>query len=207
MSTSSRFDQFLRNIRITQGQYDDAITKIDGVAGKLHSHYYSTRYNGSTRLIIGSYGKGTQVRPPRDVDILFLMPYEEYVRYNSYSGNGQSQLLQDVKAVLQERYPTTEKIRGDGQVVVVPFTGGHTVELLPAWRTTDKQYLIPDTHGGGSWKVVDHTAEIANVHNSDSRSNGNTRNLIKMMKVWQAECSVPIKSLVLELRAVNFLAK
>ncbi len=186
---------------------DDAATKYNGVAGKLHSHYYSTAYDGSTALLIGSYGKGTQVYPPRDVDILFLMPYSQFQRYNSHSGNGQSQLLQDVKGVVQSRYTTTEKIRGDGQVVVVPFTNGHTVELLPAWKLDDGRYFIPNTHSGGSWKTVDHAAEIAYVHNSDVRSNGNTRNLIKMMKVWQEYCIVPITSLTLELRAANFLAK
>ncbi|MCA1605045.1 MAG: nucleotidyltransferase [Acidobacteria bacterium] len=134
------------------------------------------------------------------------MPWSQYARYNAYSGNGQSQLLQDVKAILQTRFSTTDKIRGDGQVVVVPFSGGHTIELLPAWKSQNGKYVIPNTHSGGSWKVVDHKAEIANVERSDGRSNGNTRNLIKMMKVWQAECNVPIKSLVLELRSVNFLS-
>ena len=206
MSTSSRFDRFLSNITLTADQRADAKRKYDGVAGKLHSHYYGTPYTGSTKLLIGSYGKRTRVNPPRDVDVLFLMPYADYARFDNYTGNGQSALLQEIRAVLQERYTTTEKIRGDGQVVVVPFKGGHTVEVLPAWRSKGKQYIIPDTHDGGSWKIVDHTAEFANVDESDKRSYGNTRNLIKMMKVWQAECSVPIKSLVLELRAVNFLA-
>lgn len=205
MGTSSPFDQFLSNIRLTAGDREDAKQKYDGVAGKLHSHYYSSTYTGSSKLLIGSYGKGTAVRPPRDVDILFLMPHEQYARFDSYSGNGQSALLQEIKSVLQERYPTTDKIRGDGQVVVVPFQNGHTVEVLPAWTSRNGKYIIPNTHDGGSWKVVDHNAEFANVGDSDKRSNGNTRNLIKMMKVWQAVCSVPIKSLVLELRAVNFL--
>jgi len=206
MGTAQRFKKFLSNISVTSQNLADAATKYNGVAGKLHSHYYATSYSGSTALRIGSYGKATQVRPPRDVDILFLMPYEQYERYNNYAGNGQSQLLQDVKAALQQRYSTTEKIRGDGQVVVVPFTGGHTVEVLPAWTTKSGKYLIPNTHDGGSWKVVDHSAEVENVASSDTRSDGNARALIKMMKVWQAECNVPIKSLVLELRSVNFLA-
>ncbi|ELP66234.1 SMODS domain-containing nucleotidyltransferase [Streptomyces turgidiscabies] len=206
MATGPRFDRFLDKIRVTTTDLNDANTKVAGVAGKLHSHYYGTAYDGSTKLLIGSYGKQTQVRPPRDVDILFLMPYSEYARYNSYIGNGQSALLQAVKAVLQQRYPTTDKIRGDGQVVVVPFSGGHTVEVLPAWSASNDKFLIPNTHDGGSWKTVDHFAEFANIEASDTASGGDTRNLIKMMKVWQAYCTVPIKSLVLELRAVNFLA-
>ena len=205
MPTGPRFDRFLSNIGVTATNLSDANTKVAGVAGKLHSNYYGTAYDGSTRILIGSYGKQTQVQPPRDVDILFLMPYGEFTRYNGYSGNGQSALLQAVKSVLQERYTTTDRIRGDGQVVVVPFSGGHTVEVLPGWRANGK-FLIPNTHDGGSWKLVDHNAEFAHIDSSDTASGGNTRNLIKIMKIWQAYCAVPIKSLVLELRAVNFLA-
>jgi hypothetical protein len=140
------------------------------------------------------------------VDILFLMPVDEYYRYDKYVGNGQSQLLQDVKAIIQERYSTTDKIRGDGQVVVVPFKGGHTVELLPAWQARNGKYIVPDTHDGGRWNLVDHAAEIDHVDESDELSSGKTRHLIQMMKMWQETCQVPIKSLALELRAVNFMA-
>ncbi|MFE2260944.1 SMODS domain-containing nucleotidyltransferase [Streptomyces griseosporeus] len=206
MGTESRFREFLRNIAVTESNIEDALRKTNGVAKKLHSHFYGDTYSNACRMIIGSYGKGTQVRPSRDIDVLFLMPYREFERYDSYAGNGQSALLQKVKNVIQERYPTTDKIRGDGQVVVVPFVGGHSVELLPAWRLDNNRFVIPDTHGGGSWKVVDHGAEIKNVADSDSLSGGDTRSLIRMMKTWQRHCNVPITSLVLELRAVRFLA-
>lgn len=200
-----RFETFLTNISLTTANREDAKTKYDGVASKLHAYYYpTTAYNGSTKLLIGSYGKGTAVRPPRDVDVRFLMPSDQLKRYDDYLGNGQSQLLQDIKAILKQRYPQTD-IRGDGQVVVVPFANGHTVELLPAWHAPNGKYIIPDTHGGGSWKLADHAAELANVSDSDRRSLGKTRALIKIVKTWQAVCSVPIKSLVIELRAVNFL--
>ena len=204
MTTSDRFTTFLRNLTITSDQRDDAQTKYDGVAKKLHSHYFTSAFSGDTRKLIGSYGKGTEVRPPRDVDILFLLPSTVYERYKTRSGNAQSQLLQEVRNVLRERYPSTD-IRGDGQVAVIPFQNGHSVELLPGWRTTDKKFLVPNTHDGGHWQTVDHDAEIVLVENSDKRSKGNTRKLIKMLKAWQRECNVPIKSLVLELRSVNFL--
>lgn len=205
MSTESRFTRFLNNLEPTSQQYEDAKTKYDGVASKLHATYYpGTRFDGSTRKLIGAYGKGTAVRPPRDVDILFLMPATSYQTYNQRSGNKQSQLLQDVRAVLLEKYPSTE-IRGDGQVVVVPFQNGHSVEVVPAWRTSTGRFIVPNTHDGGSWLVVDQDAEIAQIDQSDKASAGNTRRLIKMLKAWQRECNVPIKTLVLELRAVNFL--
>lgn len=206
MSTDSRFTKFLANLAITPEQQKDAQTKYDNVAKKLHGHYYGTTFTNSTRKIIGSYGKGTAVRPPRDVDILFLLPKAEYDRWEKCSGNVQSQLLQDVKKTLLESYPSTD-IRGDGQVVVVRFQSGHSIEVLPGWFSDNDKFIVPNTHNGGNWQTVDHDAEIAKVDKSDKKSNGNTRNLIKMLKAWQHECNVPIKSLVLELRSINFLKK
>jgi hypothetical protein len=189
----------------TKAHYEDAATKSDGVAKALHEHYYGGPFSSNTKRLIGSYGKGTAVRPPRDVDILFLLPNEEYQRYKDYESNGPSQLLQDVKAILQARYTTTDKMRGDGHVVVIPFQGDHTVELLPAWKTVSGKYIVPDTHNGGSWALVDQTAELVNVDASNILTDGITRNLIRLLKAWQLECSVPIKSLALELHAVSVL--
>lgn len=205
MSVDKRFNTFLKNITLTQNQLEDAKTKYDGVCKKLHDYYYSnTPYTGSTKLLIGSYGKNTNIRPPRDVDVMFIMPYEKFEQYNSHEGNAQSQLLQDIRSILLEKYPDVN-IRGDGQVVVLPFEGGHNIELVPAWLLNNGKYYIPDTHEGGTWKTVDPKDEIKNIQDSDDRSNGNTRNLIRMIKAWQLECNVPIKSLAIELRAVNFL--
>jgi hypothetical protein len=72
------------------------------------------------RLLVGSWGKATRVRPPRDVDLLFTPPLDVFYQFDQRTGNKQSQLLQDVAEALRESYPQTV-IRGDGQVVVVGF--------------------------------------------------------------------------------------
>ncbi|MDA0246174.1 MAG: nucleotidyltransferase [Chloroflexi bacterium] len=156
-------------------------------------------------LLVGSYGKGTAIAPPSDIDILFQLPRAEFTRYDSYSSNGQSKLLQDVKAVLQKRYPRTN-IRADGQIISVPFTS-YKIEVLPVFKLTNGKYYYPDTHNGGSWKKTDPKSEMQFLSDSNQRSNGNTVKLIKMLKAWKNYCSVPISSLVLELRAVHFLNK
>lgn len=206
MSTvAERFNKFLSNIQLTSAQIQDAQTKYNGVCKKLHDHYYDFSYDGSTKLLVGSYGKNTAIAPPTDIDILFIMPYEEFDRYDSYSGNGQSQLLQDIKNILLEKYPDTY-MRGDGQVVMVNFVS-YNVEVIPGFLLKNGNYYIPDTHSGGSWKETSPKSEMENLTSSNKRSNGNTIKLIKMIKAWKYYCNVPIKSLVIELRAVNFLKK
>nr|WP_095972616.1 nucleotidyltransferase [Rhodococcus erythropolis] len=211
MSTSSRFEKFVSNISLTQIERDEATARSNAVAKKLHDHYYPTRaYTGDTKLLIGSHGKRTRVRPVRDVDMIFRIPPATFTRFNDYASNGQSALLQEIRSVLRTRFPSTN-VKGDGPIVLVDFANGHTVEVLPAWHYTNAaeeidRYWIPHTRDGGSWKLSSYAAEFRNVDDSDRASAGQTRRLIKMMKVWQQYCNVPVKSLCLELRAVRFLA-
>lgn len=202
-SVGSRFDKFLSEIQLTDTQIKDAQTKYDGVCGKLHSKYYTTTYNGSTKLLIGSYKKRTAISPTTDIDVIFVLPPIEYKRYDEYRGNGQSQLLQDIKYILLDRYPKT-KIRGDGPVVQVNFDS-YMVEVVPSFLLKNGNYRIPDTHDGGGWKETSPKTEMENITNSNKLTNDNTVKLIKMIKAWKYNCSVPIKSLIIELTVIDFL--
>lgn len=203
LSIGQQFTTFLSNIQLTENQIQDARTKYDGVCEKLHNNYYSTTYNGSTKLLVGSYGKNTAIAPPTDIDVIFVMPASEYERYNSHYGNGQSHLLQVIKNILLTKYPNTD-IRGDGQVVVVNFVS-YYVEVVPGFLLTGGKYYIPDTHNGGSWKLTAPKYEMENIQTSNKRTEGNTVRLIKMIKAWKSNCNVEIKSLVIELTVVDFL--
>lgn len=204
MSTGAKFRRFLSNIQLTKPQLEDAKTKHNGVRKTLHDAYYSTSYTGGTSILVGSYGKNTAVRPPSDIDILFVMPPDQYQRYDSYTGNGQSQLLQDAKKILLKTYSTTD-IKGDGQVVSVPFQS-FAVEVVPVYKTgLSGDYLTPDTHEGGKWKRTNPKAESKNISDSNTESKDNTVHLIKMLKVWKRNCNVEVKSLGIELMAIEFI--
>jgi hypothetical protein len=205
MTVSARFSALLENIKLTSAQVSDGETKHKNVRGCLNAHYYSSSSETANSRLIGSWGKSTRVRPPRDVDVLFELPVEVYNRYQQRTGNRQSQLLQEVRDVVRKRFSNTE-IKGDGPAVVIPFQS-FKVELVPAIKLTNGQYWICITKDGGSYKTFDPSAEIEHVKQSDDRSKGNTRALIRMAKIWQTYCSVPIKSFHLELLAVNFLAQ
>ena len=92
-----RFTQFLGNLAITQAQREDADTKQSGVRACLNRSYWGVSSGTANSLLIGSWGKQTQVRPPRDVDVTFLLPAEVYHRFQARSGNKQSQLLQEIR--------------------------------------------------------------------------------------------------------------
>jgi hypothetical protein len=199
-----RFTKLIENLAITEAQRIDGETKHAGVRACLNRHYWETSSNTHHSLLIGSWGKLTRVRPSRDVDILFLLPATVFHRYQVRSGNRQSQLLQEVKDVLRQTYSQTSMLRGDGQVVVIPFETT-PIEVAPGFRCDDGRIIVCDTRGDGSYQYSTAEAEAADLAASDSRWNGNTRALTRMMKQWQRERNVPLKSFQLERLAIEFL--
>lgn len=205
LAVSSRFTRFLANLALTADQQADGRTKHSGVRRVLNEHYWSLSNGSANSMLVGSWGKSTEVRPPRDIDVLFVLPRIVYDRFEqvSWLRNKQSELLQEVKRVLASSYGTTS-MRADGQVIVVGFTS-YAVEVVPAFEVQGGRFLICDTNGGGSYKTIDPNAEQFAVRSSDERTKGNTRHLIRMLKAWQRHCSVPLKSFCLELLAIQFL--
>lgn len=231
MSTSSRFSEFCENIKLTSAQYADAKTKYDNVCKTLHNYYYpSTFYNGSTKFLIGSYGKETAIRPPGDVDVIFKIPFHTYKRFSD-NKTGPKGLLEEVKSILKNTFTTTDKIRANGMVVEVAFST-FDIEVLPAFEWTIEdyrgQYQIPEMSSAsfaiskllypqygleptssalwGSWKRIDPKKEIEDLNTSNYIYAGNTKQLIKMMKMWLVNCNVPIKPVVIERIAIEFMS-
>lgn len=204
MTVGQRFETLLANLTLTTEQRNGGIGNHTGVRACLNSHYYGVSNGYANSMLVGSWAKSTEVRPPRDIDVLFVLPDSVYWRFQNRQGNKQSQLLQEVKAVLGTKYARTD-IRGDGPVVLIPFST-YSIELVPSFKTVAGNYSIPITANGGSYKSFDPEAEIKKVRDSDTSTNGNTRALVRMAKRWQEYCSVPIKSFWLELIAIDFLA-
>jgi hypothetical protein len=202
----SRFDAFAAALMVTDLQAKEAATKVSGIVECLNGEYWGISSDNEHRIIEGSWGKGTQTRPPRDVDVIFVLPYDVYTRFESRQGNKQSQLLQEVKETLALDYDTTE-MRADGQVVSVKFANGHGVEVVPAFLLQNGKYWICNTRDEGSYKEIDPLAEIQAVQTSDVNSTWTTREFVRMLKRWQWNCGVDgyLKSFQIELVVIDFL--
>jgi hypothetical protein len=201
---TSRFSTLLENLKITVDQTETGDARHCGVRATLNRHYWNSASETDNSILIGSWGKRTRVRPPRDIDIMFFLPWDVYQRFEQRTGNKQSQLLQEVRQVLGVTYSQTA-IRGDGQVVVIPFNS-MPVEVVPAFYVNNETVWICDTNDGGRYKVVAPFAELQNVETYDAAYNGNVRALVRMMKQWQRHCNASdLKSFQLELLAIDFL--
>lgn len=201
---TKRFSQFDKNLALTSSQQTDGLTKWTGVVSCLNRAYYGTSSTTENAFLIGSWAKETRIRPPRDVDLYFLLPATVYHRFENRTDNKQSALLQEVRGKLLQTNPYSD-VRGAGPVVLAAFQS-YNVEVVPAFSLLEKgTYWVCDTKNGGSYKITRPLHEIDNLNAAEERCNNNIRPLVRMLKAWQANCTVPIKSFVLELLAEEFL--
>lgn len=200
MSLSNKFETFCQELLIDN--LSEMKTTAGEIAKKLNKHYYQLDQDKASHLyIVGSVGRNTAVKGSSDLDIIFDLPDSVYKKYDAYESNGQSQLLQDVKAVLMERYPHT-KMRGDGQVVVIEFTK-YTVELVPGFKQNDDTFKYPDTHDGGSWKTTDPISEQEECDVCNSNSGGAYYDFCHMVRDWKNNLGFTFGGLLIDSLVYN----
>lgn len=202
LAVRQRFRQFHSDLNPTPGEVEDAFGKAFRVGQALERAYGGQATDNPPIFQVGSWGKGTQVRPSADIDIMAMFDRSIFERFHAYAKNGQSSLLQEIKEKLEPTYPQT-RMRSDGQVVQIDFNS-IMVELVPVLSVANGQFIMPDTNGGGSWKTVDPAAQIRHIDEADQAYNGNVRPISKMIKRWKHECNVDLKSFAIEILVVEF---
>lgn len=203
LNVSETFRQFCQNLRIPPDTVDTIRYRYKRITKQLNKDFWDSESDTEHSLYVGSYGRDTDILVS-DIDVLFRLPYEDYLRYNNHSGNGQSALLQDVRKSLQKTYSTTH-LRADGQVVVIRFDDGVCFEIVPCFRNTDDSFTYPDTNNGGSWKKTDPKPEIKAVKTQNDATNGNMKALCRMTRAWKDYWNVPMGGLLIDTLAYNFL--
>lgn len=202
MTIADDFREFCKAIQL---QDDDMRTSAGEIAKKLNKYYYDLDSEDKEHMIIvGSVGRNTAVKGSSDLDLLFNLPYDVYLKYNSYTNNGQSALLQDVKEILKERYPNTD-IRGDGQVVVIDFSK-YTVELVPGFSQVDATFKYPDTHDGGSWKTTDPLREQATCLEADVKSKCKFYDFCHILREWKNRQGIELGGLLIDTLVYNYFS-
>lgn len=202
MGLADWLSTFCSNIRVQDG--GTISNRYKAITRRLNTDYWSTTSDTSHSLYVGSYGRNSATQSFSDLDIIFQLPYSVYETYNAYRINGQSALLQAVKASIEKTYSTTN-IRADGQVIQVPFDDGITFEVVPAFINTDDSYTFPDANNGGRWRTTNPKPEIEAIRTRNNACNGNLIPLCRMMRAWKAKWDVPIGGLLVDTLAYQFI--
>lgn len=202
MALADWFGTFCTNLQIRDG--GTIATRYRNITRRLNADFWFNTSDTAHSVYVGSYGRNTAISEFSDVDMIFQLPNSDYVRYNSYSGNRQSALLQAVKSSIEKTYARTS-IRADGQVILVPFTDGVTFEVVPAFENENGSFTFPNANAGGSWQVTNPRPEIKAIRDRNAATNGNLVPLCRMMRDWKSKWSVSIGGLLIDTLAYQFI--
>lgn len=198
------FEQFCKNLRFS----DDALSTISYryhlITKRINLDYWGTSSDTTNSLYVGSYGRDTEIFTS-DIDMLVRLPYNTYKKFNNYSYNGQSALLQEVKKSIEKTYSVT-KLKADGQIISIPFSDGINFEVLPAFINDDGTYTFANSNNGGTWKVTDPKSEIEAIRTMNNACNSNLKRLCKMARAWRDKNNVNISGILLDILSYNFLS-
>lgn len=209
MSLSDEFKEFCEDeLPINDEEWERWANRLKGITKRLNRKYYSSEELNDEEtdngLIVGSVGRMTAVRNVSDFDYIFSLPSEVYRRFDSYEGNGQSALLQEIKNELLKRYPNT-KIKGDGQVVVIDYSDGGKIELVPVFKQSDGNFKHPDSRNGGSWKITKPKTEIEKCKSLNSTFNNHFSNLTRLLRRWKNHIGFSFKGLLIDTLISDFI--
>lgn len=198
MGVGEDFETLLGNLQIVR--QDTFSTRYGEITHALNKKFRDLDLKLNYRLQIGSYGRWTGIKGISDLDMIFIMPSG---KWDDYKDGGQSKLLQDAKAAISNRYPTTN-MKIDRCVVRAEYKDFH-VEVQPAFELSDGSFKYPDTYGDGSWKITKPRLEISEIKSKNLEKNKNLRRLCKMARAWKNKHGVAMGGLLIDTLAYNFM--
>lgn len=207
MTVDVNFKRFCNNIKIDKTNVQSIRWRTERITSVLNESFWDSKSEINHRFYGGSYGRDTDISGS-DIDLLFEIPSALYYRYNAYTSNGQSSLLQAVRASLKRDF-IVEEPRADGQIVKLEFYDDKVTcfEVVPCFIFIDGKFKYTDANNGGSWKITDPRREIKAIEMANNECNKNLKNLCRMTRSWRKKWNVPISGLLIDTLSYNFLTK
>ena len=146
VAVRQRFDQLNQNISLTFLQKVDGRTKLNGVLNCLNQSYYSLPSGEANSLLIGSWGKDLATRPPRDVDVYFVLPPQVYYRFQTRLGNIQSRYCRRCVECYANLRPLSRMLKAWQTYCSVPIKSFH-LELVAAEFVAQSPWRQATTSG------------------------------------------------------------
>ena len=161
---------------ITSDQRSAISSRYKRITKAINREFWNSESETAHSFYVGSYGRGTAVNTS-DIDILIELPYIEFSRFDNYTYNGQSKLLQVVKDAIITTYPRSI-VKADGQIVKIDFSDGITFEILPSfkerniWGEETGKYIYADSNHGGKWRSTNPKVEQEAMKRKNIETNG-----------------------------------
>lgn len=204
MTVADNFRDFRGNYLIPASMVGSISSRYKRLTKQLNKDFWNTESEAAHSLYVGSYGRDTAANGVSDLDVAFTLPNSVYHQYDAHAGNGQSALLQAVRASITRTYANSY-VGGDGQVVALNFTDDIRFEILPVFVNNQNTFTFADSNGGGTWKVCDPRGEMSAFATRNAATNSNLKAIGRMARIWRDRHSVPISGMLIDTLAYQFI--
>ena len=188
------FAKLQENLQITDLQEATVETRQKNVREAV-----AKELNVPNSFVTGSYRRATHIAPLSKTDIdIFVILDASY-----HSADGYANLIDRVKRVLKQTYPSTPEISRNGQAVTVTFTD-FKVDVVPAFYRQGGGYLIPDSVMK-RWISTDPTQHVTIWNTANVAHIYQLVPVMRMMKQWNRAHSALLRSFHLETLTLQVL--
>jgi Second Messenger Oligonucleotide or Dinucleotide Synthetase domain len=185
---AASFERFKANLEITTLQQSVVSTRQRSVRTAV-----ARRLAVADSFVTGSYRRHTMIAPLSQADVdVFVVLDPIY-----YESDGHARLLDRVRRVLLETYPSTPRVSRNGQAVTITFTD-FVVDVVPGFYRTGGGYLIPSSTEG-RWIPTNPKVHESFVTRANAAHAGDLVPLIKMIKRWNRQINGAFRAFYLEL--------
>lgn len=182
------FNELIRRLELTDDQATTAESRVKGI-----KDFFDANFKMAERAFtIGSYRRGTLIRPERDVDLLAPFSVAEY--WQTYRGDSRA-FVYMIRDKLNRGYAKTDV--SSKQVAVVLDFSVIRAEIVPGFRRDGGGYLIPD--GSKSWMATNPPYHANLIRDRDTALGGKLKPLIRLMKFWNIANGHHLRSFHVEL--------
>lgn len=194
-TVNEAFQTLLGWLTPTATESQKAASHRASIESSLKSHFGMTSF-----FRTGSFGHGTSISGFSDIDYFAVLPTG---RLKANSGTA----LQELRAVLDRRFPSTGVIVRS-PAVVVPFgtSASERHEITPAdlvGRTSGGSHIYEIPDRAQAWMRASPNAHNAWVNVAHEKLGYRLKPLIRLLKAWNHYLGVGIRSFYLELRVTE----
>jgi len=189
------FQIFLTNLNPTDIQKKRIQKTRETIdAALLNDDRISLNTSKQTSFLTGSYSRKTIIRPIDDIDLYVRVHYGKHAQNKSPMS-----ILRLMASSIRKRYPNNTKVNVDAPCVVVKFST-YKFEIVPAVEFSDNPdlYIIP-APGSKEWMYCYPNMPDKWLSTCNHTNNSLFIPLIKMLKQWNRQHKVGLKSFHIEL--------
>lgn len=173
-TVAAAFTEFQGRLPLTPNQRTIAAGRLTNLRAFFANNYVVA----TAPWAIGSYGRGTIVRPERDIDIMVALSVPDY--WSRYQPDSRA-FLRWLRDGLNRAYPNTQV--GVRQITVHLALGENLeVDLVAGFHREGGGFYIPN--GSGGWQGTNPPFHDKLMTDANVRLGSQLKPLVRVMKAW-----------------------